>query len=133
MSAADSFIAQSSAAYKKTKNVFDALDSMYRRFHEEKTALVIVIDEFGKFLEYAAEHNPEQELYFIQQLAEYVNDSSKNILLLTTLHQGFDSYARGLDMTQRQEWEKVKGRLKEFVLPLQVPELCRRIARADGK
>ena len=109
--ARDSFL---SAAYKKTKNVFDALDSMYRRFHEEKTALVIVIDEFGKFLEYAAEHNPEQELYFIHQLAEYVNDSSKNILLLTTLHQGFDSYARGLDMTQRQEWEKVKGRLKEL-------------------
>ncbi|MCP4401992.1 MAG: hypothetical protein GY801_32420, partial [bacterium] len=76
--------------------------------------LVIAIDEFGKFLEYAASHSPEEELYFIQQLAEYANDEEKNILFLTTLHQGFDSYARGLDLNQRQEWEKVKGRLKEL-------------------
>ena len=103
-----------SPALKKTNQLFDALDLTYRELHAQKTALIIVIDEFGKFLEYAAAHNPEQELYFIQQLAEYVNDSSKNILLLTTLHQGFDAYARGLNIAQRQEWEKVKGRLKEL-------------------
>ena len=40
--------------------------------------LFIIIDEFGKFLEYAAKGNLEKELYFIQQLAEYVNDESKN-------------------------------------------------------
>lgn len=94
--------------------VIKAIDSYYQRIQEQNACLVIVIDEFGKFLEYAASHTPEKELYFIQQLAEYANDERKNMLLLTTLHQGFDSYARGLDLAQRQEWEKVKGRLKEL-------------------
>jgi hypothetical protein len=94
--------------------IIEAIDRYYKTIHQENACLVIVIDEFGKFLEYAASHTPEKELYFIQQLAEYANDEGKNILFMTTLHQGFDSYARGLDMAQRQEWEKVKGRLKEL-------------------
>jgi hypothetical protein len=91
-----------------------AIDHYYHKVQQEKACLVIVIDEFGKFLEYAASHDPERELYFIQQLAEYANDEKKNILFLTVLHQGFNAYARSLDVVQRQEWEKVKGRLKEL-------------------
>lgn len=97
-----------------SQQVIEALDWHYRQNSQKKKCLVILIDELGKFLEYAAHHNTAGEVYFIQQLAEYVNDDAKNILLITTLHQGFDSYARNLDYTQRQEWEKVKGRLQEL-------------------
>lgn len=76
--------------------------------------LIIAIDEFGKFLEYASKNNPEKEMYFIQQLAEFVNDPTRNILLLTTLHQGIDSYASRLNDSQRNEWRKVRGRLQEI-------------------
>lgn len=76
--------------------------------------LIIAIDEFGKFLEYASKNNPEKEMYFIQQLAEFVNDPTRNILLLTTLHQGIDSYANSLNASQRNEWRKVRGRLQEI-------------------
>ena len=96
------------------QQIFDAIDRYYWKIKKNNICLVIVIDEFGKFLEYAASHTPEKELYFIQQLAEFANDETKNILFITTLHQGFDSYSRKLDITQRQEWEKVKGRLKEL-------------------
>ena len=94
--------------------IFAALDRKYAGLREQKRGLVIVIDELGKFLEYAAQNTPEKELYFIQQLAEYANDASKHILFLTTLHQGFEAYGRNLEVSQRQEWEKVKGRLKEI-------------------
>jgi hypothetical protein len=97
-----------------TQQIIHELDQTYQTIHQENACLVIVIDELGKFLEYAASHSPENELYFIQQLAEYTNDTAKNIVLLTTLHQSFDAYSRSLDTTQRQEWEKVKGRLKEL-------------------
>ena len=82
---------------------------------------MIVVDEFGKVLEHAAKNNPEQELYFMQKLAEFVNVPSRQILLLTTLHQNFSSYARGLSEAQRNEWTKVKGRFKEipFVEPIE--------------
>ncbi len=101
--------------------VFGKLEAFYQEAQRKNALLVIVIDEFGKFLEYAAKNNPEGELYFIQQLAEYVAD--KNIILIATLHQGFDSYSKELYRIQRQEWEKVKGRLKEITFNEPVEQL----------
>ena len=97
-----------------TTNIIKSIDKHYKKQAKKKKGLILFIDEFGKFLEYAAKNNPEQELYFIQQLAEYVNDAKKNIFLITTLHQDFNSYAFGLTKNQRNEWNKVKGRLKEI-------------------
>ena len=77
-------------------------------------ALVIVIDEFGKFLEFAAKKNPDIELYFIQQLAEFANDKSREVLFITVLHKNFNAYSLELSKTQIDEWNKVKGRLVEL-------------------
>lgn len=77
----------------QSKNLFENLSAFYNDTITQGKFLFIVIDEFGKILEYAANHNPEQELYTLQKFAEFINDSSKNIILLTTLHQNFSSYA----------------------------------------
>ena len=102
-------------------SVIDELKAYYQYLHTHGKFLVIVIDEFGKVLEHASKNNPEQELYFMQKLAEFVNVPSRQILLLTTLHQNFSSYAKGLTESQRNEWTKVKGRFKEitFVEPIE--------------
>ncbi len=92
--------------------------------------LVLVVDEFGKYLEHAARENPEQELYFIQELAEFANDATKDVLLLTTAHQDVSAYAVGLSRPQRLEWEKVKGRLKELTFNEPVEQL---LALAAGQ
>lgn len=75
---------------------------------------LLVVDEFGKFLEYAAKENPEEELYFIQQLAELVNNPELPVIFITTLHQPFEDYALELTPAQRKEWDKVRGRLVEI-------------------
>lgn len=106
-----------------TQDILNAIEENYSEIHKKGKGWFIAIDEFGKFLEYAANHNPEKELYFIQLLAELVNDSSKNILLVTTLHQGFNDYAINLSKTQRNEWDKVKGRLKEVTFNEPVEQL----------
>lgn len=85
--------------------------------------LIITIDEFGKFLEYASKNNPEKELFFLQQLAEFVNNTSHNIVLLTSVHQNFDAYAFSLDYSQKQEWTKVKGRFKEITFNEPIEQL----------
>ncbi|MEX1276917.1 MAG: hypothetical protein WEE20_13355, partial [Bacteroidota bacterium] len=103
--------------------ILKKLASEHEKAAKKKSGLLIVIDELGKFLEYAASKEGERELYFIQQLAEFCNDSSMRFLLLTSLHQGFDSYARRLDQVQRHEWEKVKGRLTELPFNEQVDQL----------
>lgn len=99
------------------------LESLYKKVRKEGKRLVIIVDEFGKFLEYAAANNPEKELFFVQQLAEFANDVDREILFITTLHQNFQAYTNGLDLKQRREWEKVKGRFKEIAFNEPVEQL----------
>lgn len=96
------------------KQIFNFIYQEYESIKGNNGLLIICIDEFGKFLEYAAKNNPEKEMYFIQQLSEFVNDPKRNILLITSVHQAIDSYAFSLNDTQKSEWKKVKGRLKEI-------------------
>lgn len=104
-----------------SSSILDELKTYYNKLKSKNKFLLIVIDEFGKVLEHAAKNNPERELYFLQKFAEFVNMPTRNILLLTTLHQNFGSYARNLTETQKNEWAKVKGRFKEitFVEPVE--------------
>ncbi len=94
------------------QEIIKRIDYYYKNLSGK--SLIIVIDEFGKFLEFASKNNPETELYFIQQLAEYVNDKSKEILFITILHKNFNAYSLDLSKTQIDEWNKVKGRLIEI-------------------
>ncbi|MEO8666063.1 MAG: hypothetical protein ABI462_11270, partial [Ignavibacteria bacterium] len=107
----------------KPIEIISKLEKIYLSGFKKKKGLLILIDELGKFLEFAAKNNPEQELYFIQQLAEYINDDSKNILFLSTLHQDFRSYSLGLSKSQVNEWDKVKGRLKDITFNEPVEQL----------
>ena len=66
------------------QEIFDAIFQQYEKVGKKDGLFVVVIDEFGKFLEYAAKHEPERELYFIQQLAEFVNDKNRNILFISS-------------------------------------------------
>lgn len=104
------------------QQIFDAI---YQQFDpvKKKEFLVIIIDEFGKYLEFASKNNSEKELYFIQQLAEFCNHPDRNILFITTLHQNFEAYSYGLSESQRNEWAKVKGRLKEITFNEPVEQL----------
>lgn len=103
--------------------ILKKINTTYGEISKSGKGWFIAIDEFGKFLEYAAGNDPEKELYFIQQLAELANDETKNILFVTTLHQGFNDYAIGLSKTQRNEWDKVRGRLKEITFNEPVEQL----------
>lgn len=105
------------------KNIFAALTKLLIKLKSQNKFLFIFIDEFGKILEHAANNNPEKELYFLQTFAEFVNVPSRNVILITTLHQNFGAYAYRLSETQRNEWLKVKGRFKELVFAEPVEQL----------
>ena len=106
-----------------TDSILDELRNRYNKLKSQGKFLVIFIDEFGKVLEHAAKNNPERELYFMQKLAEFVNVPTRNILLLTTLHQNFNAYSRKLNEVQKEEWTKVKGRFQELVFVEPVEQL----------
>lgn len=107
----------------KHEQIFAEIYNRYHSLGSSNKILFLFIDEFGKFLEYASKHNPEDELYFVQQLAEFINDPMRNIVLITTIHQSFDSYAYSLTISQKQEWVKVKGRFREITFNEPVEQL----------
>jgi ribosomal protein S15P/S13E len=107
----------------KQENILSEIFHHYHSIGKEDKVFFILIDEFGKFLEYASRNNPEKELYFVQQLAEFCNNPKHNIVLITTVHQSLESYAYSLSRTQQQEWTKVKGRFRELTFNEPVEQL----------
>lgn len=107
----------------QSENIFSEIFNRYHGLGKKSPLLIIAIDEFGKFLEYASQNSPEKELYFIQQLSEFANNPDYNIILLTTVHQNFDAYAYSLNNAQKQEWTKVKGRFREITFNEPIEQL----------
>ena len=112
-----------------SKNIFGTLTKYLIKLKAQNKFLFIFIDEFGKILEYAANNNPEKELYSLQTLAEFVNVSSRNVILITTLHQNFGAYAYKVT-TKKRNAERYSDRIelqgfqscfRLFVKPSQSP------------
>ncbi len=117
---------------ESSSKVVNTVAAKIKELEDQETSLVLVIDEFGKFLEYAVKHDPDGELYFLQLLAETFNDPEKHALLITSLHQDFKAYSFGLSLTQRNEWEKVRGRFTELPFNESVEELLKLAAQRMG-
>ena len=64
--------------------------------------LLLVIDELGKFLEYAAQSPAKGDVFVLQTLAEFATRSDQTpLFLLTILHQAFEQYANKVAKSQR--------------------------------
>lgn len=80
------------------------------------TGLLIILDELGKFLEYAALHPERQDIFLLQRLAEAAARSGRTPLFVVgLLHQGFSAYSDHLSQSAQREWEKVAGRFDELL------------------
>jgi hypothetical protein len=91
--------------------------------------VLLVLDELGKNLEYAAQ-NPEcDEVFLLQRLAEEATRSKDcPLVIVVMLHQGIAAYAAALDTTSRREWDKVAGRFEEIVYAQPLEQLTTLIA-----
>jgi len=93
--------------------------------------IVLIIDELGKFLEYAALNPERQDVYFLQSLGEAATRSDKNtVTVLGLLHQGFAVYADKLSDSSQREWEKVAGRYEELVFNQPLNQVALLLANA---
>ena len=101
---------------------------------EGGAGLLLVVDELGKFLEYAA-HDPEYgDLFVLQSLAEFATRSQQTpLLMLTILHQAFEQYAQRLATSQREEWAKVQGRFEDVSFIEPTEQVLRLIGSAIEK
>ena len=92
--------------------------------------LMVVMDELGKFLEFA-EANPTQgDVFLLQQIAEEAQRSEAPILFLTVLHSGFADYLPVSDGARRAEWQKIQGRFRDVAFQLPAEQMIALVAHA---
>lgn len=77
--------------------------------------ILLIIDELGKFLEYAALHPKDGDIFVLQELAEASARSGDTpLLMIGVLHQSAGAYARRIGRTHQLEWAKVGERFREL-------------------
>jgi len=92
---------------------------------------LVIVDELGKLFEYAARDSRKGDVYILQEIAELASRTSDTpLVVLGLLHQGFDEYARHLDMATRQEWTKIQGRFTDIAFQEPTEQVVRLIASA---
>ncbi|MGI6127890.1 MAG: hypothetical protein ACOYEF_13155 [Planifilum sp.] len=90
--------------------------------------MIIVVDEFGKNLEYMSHHYNKGDIFIIQQLAEL-----DYVYLWVCLHQAFDEYVFGLSTVQSQEWSKIQGRFEDISFMESTSQMLYLICKALGQ
>ena len=101
---------------------------------ESPGGLLLVLDELGKYLEFAAGEDTE-DIFFLQQLAEAAARSERPALLIGALHSGFSDYlpGAGASARRRAEWQKVQGRFQDLPFALPDDQVLDLIAAALGR
>ena len=107
--------------------------SQFVKSKSKGSGVLLILDELGKFLEFAAMYPDRQDIYLLQQLAEAAQRSGGTpLFLLGLLHQGFNAYADHLDVTSKQEWEKVAGRFEEILFNQPLEQIVYLLSSALG-
>jgi hypothetical protein len=93
--------------------------------------LLVILDEFGKFLEHVSLHPETEDLFVMQDLAEAASRSPVPILLVTMLHTAFAEYlGASTDDSRRAEWQKVQGRFTDVAFQEPPEQLLRLVGSA---
>ena len=95
-----------------------------------KTDVLLIIDELGKNLEFAA-HNPgADDLYLLQQLAELPRKNNFQVYVIGLLHQAFAEYSQRLASAEKNEWAKIQGRFEDIPFTESTEQMTRLIGQA---
>ena len=95
--------------------------------------VLLILDELGKSLEFATQHPDQQDMTFLQSLAEAASRSGDDpIVVLGILHQGFSAYADRMEATDQREWDKIGGRFEELLFDQPLEQLVALVSSALG-
>lgn len=81
-----------------------------------KAGALLIIDEFGRHLEYMLSTSSDGDLHLLQDIAEATGRADSPISLVIVQHLGLEHYGSMLHGSRRYEWDKVRGRFFETVL-----------------
>lgn len=111
--------------------LFKAVADRVRESKKPGRGLLIILDEAGKPLEFAASSPAQGDIQLLQELAELANRSGDTpIVFVTLLHQAFEQYAGRLGIGRRNEWAKVQGRFEDVPFRESTDQILRLIDSA---
>ncbi len=115
----------------KTSDIIEIISSMC-----QVSPVLLLIDEFGKNIEYFTVDGTENsDLFLLQQLAEMSGRGRRVPLSIITLqHMAFEEYV-GVSMNQKREWSKIQGRFEDIPFansPDQIRLLISKSIRIDN-
>ena len=98
------------------------------------SGLLVVVDELGKFLEYATQQPAQGDMFVLQTLAEFADRSAETpLFLMTILHQAFELYAELAGKSQQEEWAKIQGRFEDIAFSESTEQVLRLVGTALEK
>lgn len=95
--------------------------------------VLLIVDEMGRWLEYAAETDSDVDASFFQSLAEVCGGQTKGppVAMLGILHQRFEDYTGGRrDRRSGLEWAKIAERFEDITFSQSFGHAAQLIARA---
>lgn len=98
----------------------------------EYDGTLLIVDELGRFLDFAAGNDSGMDAGFFQSLAEAcAGQQSAPLAIVGILHQRFEDYARAArGDSQLLEWAKVAERFEEVTLEESIDGSCLLLANA---
>jgi hypothetical protein len=102
------------------ESIVDTINATLEFASKNHAGLLVVIDEMGRHLEYAAEGS--NSLHVLQEIAEIFARSKFPAGFVGLLHQAIHDYLPRTDRLQRQEWEKIQGRFTDLLFGLSIEE-----------
>jgi len=122
---AQEFVPTRFASGKKAPGAAD-IRSCIQRMTESQPVL-LVIDEFGKNLEFFSASGTDGDPFLLQELAEMTQGADAAPLVVITMqHLSFEEYVQGSSTARRREWSKVQGRFQDIPY-VETPAQSRRL------
>ena len=112
--------------------VIKSLTNISKELYKKNYGLLFVIDEMGKFLDFASSVGSDLNLF--QEIAENFSNlrlnKEGNPLFMGILHQPFEEYAQSLGRTIQEDWQKIQGRFEDIPFSINQEETVHLISSA---
>lgn len=113
-------------------SVIKSLNNISKELHKKNYGFVFMIDEMGKFLDFASSVGSDLNLF--QEIAENFSNlrlnKEGNSIFIGILHQPFEEYAQSLGRTIQEDWQKIQGRFEDIPFSINQEETIHLISNA---
>ncbi|MDC0600819.1 hypothetical protein OAO32_00305, partial [Candidatus Pelagibacter sp.] len=117
---------------KTVAGVIKSLRNLSIELHKKNHGLILIVDEMGKFLDYASSVGSDLNLF--QEIAENFSNNRLNKegepVFIGILHQPFEEYASSLGRSVQEDWQKIQGRFEDIPFSINSEETAHLISKA---